>query len=52
MSLPWKQATEQLIKAPLKKLLLKLIEFWILFLKFTSQEAIVLISIYFPVIQV
>lgn len=30
----------------------KLVDYWILFLKFTSQETIVLISIYFPVIKV
>lgn len=52
MSLPWKKATKQFMKAPLKKIPLKLIERWVLFLKFTSQETIVLISIHSPVIKV
>lgn len=45
------KATEQLMKALLKHILKNLIEFWILFLKFTIQETIVCISIYFQVIK-
>lgn len=51
VSLPWKKATEQLMKGLLKQIIKNLIESWILVLKFTSQETIVCISISFPVIK-